>query len=618
MITLKYVVDSLNFKKEISFENWEDLFQKTDVIQQLPELNNQFILNNVEGGISVLYPYNHGEDFLIQFTSSKLKKLAGADFDDLKGKSYSNSFPLLNKLGFIKSVNYVFNNQKSLEGSVKIYKDDILVTKYDHLIVLEDKKIFVINKNIVTVHLFSEKEKKLFNSPRYGILILGENEEILRVNKTFCKLSGYNFKELKELGLNNLILDSQNLDSHLSGVGIVISKLLNDEILVSESNIKILTKSNEVKWIKTHTTKMVNTENLVQSVILDITENHQIIDNALNFKNNLLSLNSLSNQKIAICSWENNKFTWTNEIYNILEISSSDYDDSVDLLYKFACDEYHEEFKRIFNLLSDSNNDFNIPIRIKTALGSIKDLMVYSTVNLNDEGKVNSFVSFVQDITTDVLHEKKVKQLSAKNKMLIDEKESLLHEVHHRVKNNMQIILSLLNLELRFRPEDLPAVVEETRNRLNSMILIHENIYQNNTSSNLNMEKYIRSEIKSLLKKYNSDIFFEFDLDEITLDLDKAVPLGLVINELTLNVINHAFINENKSSTLYVSLKYRSIDDMVILTFIDNGKGMPDDFDFESYPSLGITIINGLIKQMEGNILILDTEGAGFEINFKR
>ena len=158
--------------------------------------------------------------------------------------------------------------------------------------------------------------------------------------------------------------------------------------------------------------------------------------------------------------------------------------------------------------------------------------------------KINGFL---QDITKDIEIKQDLED-SIVNQTI------LLKEVHHRVKNNLQIILSLINLELKFNHEDYENILKKTRNRILSMASIHEQVYNSSDITHVNSDEYLKLTLENLFNLYSSNIKLHLDIISYELHMDKAIPLGLIINELGLNSIKYAFDDDEKGN-FYV--KYR-------------------------------------------------------------
>jgi PAS domain S-box-containing protein len=199
----------------------------------------------------------------------------------------------------------------------------------------------------------------------------------------------------------------------------------------------------------------------------------------------------------------------------------------------------------------------------------------------------------------------------------LKEKEVLLQEIHHRVKNNMQIISSLLSLQANHTgSEEASEVLKESRGRVKSMAMIHEKLYHSHNLSRLNMGEYLTNLVKDILSSYSqvsSRITAEVDVKDIYLNIDTALPMGLIVNELVSNCIKHAF-PEGKGN---INVKLLQDENNYILTVSDNGTGLPVEIDpFES-SSLGLKLVNSLSIQLEGHLSVQRDHGTAFVLDFK-
>jgi PAS domain S-box-containing protein len=200
----------------------------------------------------------------------------------------------------------------------------------------------------------------------------------------------------------------------------------------------------------------------------------------------------------------------------------------------------------------------------------------------------------------------------------LQEKELLLKEVHHRVKNNMQVISSLLNIQAEsIEDEKFSTLLSESQQRIKSMALIHENLYQSDNLLGINFQEYIEMLGNSLCRFYASPgvlIKMNYDIDDISLDIETAVPCGLIINELVSNSLKHAYTEHQGIG--HISTSFKHFEDSYILSISDDGKGMPEDFSFDNISSMGMEIICILTNQLDGNIQLIKDNGSTFRVAF--
>lgn len=252
-------------------------------------------------------------------------------------------------------------------------------------------------------------------------------------------------------------------------------------------------------------------------------------------------------------------------------------------------------------------NDFNMLTTVAAML-SAKIIQARAT---------NELKEYQQNLEN--LISEKTSELEQTNKSLLlknQEKEILLKEVHHRVKNNMQIMISLLNIQsnsTESRKEK--AILEDFQNRIRSMSLIHEHLYLEKDVSNIALDKYIYELIGTLSTSFRQqeDLELSFDLAHIHINIDIAIPLGLILNELMTNALQHGIIDRIDGK---ISIVLSEKDGVMSLTFSDNGPG----FDYENYKgeSFGLELIDILTSQIGGELFYLQSAGSHFHIEFNK
>ena len=210
------------------------------------------------------------------------------------------------------------------------------------------------------------------------------------------------------------------------------------------------------------------------------------------------------------------------------------------------------------------------------------------------------------------------KQAEEQIKASLQEKEVLLKEIHHRVKNNLQIISSLLNLQAEYLKDNQALeVFKDSQNRIESMALIHEKLYQSQDLAKINFADYIQDLVTNLFYSYNvnsSAINLKMNVEEVFLAIDAAIPCGLIINELISNSLKYAF---PQRETGEICIAFCSIEaNLFTLTISDNGVGFAQDFDFQATESLGLRLVKGLTHQLQGNIDFISYNGVKYKIIF--
>ncbi|MBT3208728.1 MAG: response regulator [Bacteroidetes bacterium] len=218
-----------------------------------------------------------------------------------------------------------------------------------------------------------------------------------------------------------------------------------------------------------------------------------------------------------------------------------------------------------------------------------------------------------------LLQEMEIRKTTEKKlRQTIYEKKILFKELHHRVKNNMQIISSILNLQLNTIDDPLMAkLFEESQDRIKSMSLVHENIYKTKNVDKINFKEYVKTLITNLFHSYtmNSSVSFNNDIEDIFLSIDLGVPCGLIINEIVSNSMKYAFANK-PDGIVYISLKKLKNKNLELI-ISDNGIGVSNDLNIEESETLGLQIVSALVSQIDGEIEIDNSNGTKFTIIFK-
>lgn len=207
------------------------------------------------------------------------------------------------------------------------------------------------------------------------------------------------------------------------------------------------------------------------------------------------------------------------------------------------------------------------------------------------------------------------KLLQEKNDIIskaLSEKEILLKEIHHRVKNNLQVVSSLLNLQSRsINDEKALSAIKEGRDRVKSMALIHQNLYSDDNLTGVEIKDYIEKLVQSLFTSYNiqnEKITLETDIDSLNLDVDTVIPIGLILTELISNALKYAF-NETKHNGC-LTIKLKQDDSGLLLNVRDNGIGLPNDWNFDKLNSLGYQLIRSFAAKMKAKLTITGNDGT--------
>lgn len=239
----------------------------------------------------------------------------------------------------------------------------------------------------------------------------------------------------------------------------------------------------------------------------------------------------------------------------------------------------------------------------------------YKTVPLYDkDGGIPRILAVVENITQRKIAEQKLKAS-------LREKELLLKEIHHRVKNNMAVIAGMLNLQAASFPDPkIKKILKNTHQRIHSMALVHENLYKSSDLAQIDFSRYLPELVKQIFQGTgisDEHITLKVDAGNTFLGVDSAIPLGLIINELVTNAIKHAFSSPNPTNGI-VEIRLNEIDGGYLLTVSDNGVGLPEDIDSQSISSFGLYLVDLLCHQLSGELEIHRSGGTTFRITFPK
>jgi PAS domain S-box-containing protein len=343
-------------------------------------------------------------------------------------------------------------------------------------------------------------------------------------------------------------------------------------------------------------------------------------------------------QKMAhIGNWDwdvvTDKVYWSDETYSILKLDplkfGATYDAFLSYVHPDDLNNVKDAFKRALN-----GKPFSIDYRIILAGGEERIVRTHAEVIFDDENSPVRMRGTVQDITKHKKAEETLAKIETARKK----------EIHHRIKNNLQVISSLLDLQAEkfknighIKDLEVQEAFKESQDRVRSMFLIHEELYKGGGIDALDISSYIKELTKNLLLAYslgNNNISLDLDLEaNIFFDMDTATPMGIIINELVSNSLKHAFSGRDKGEIrvkLHKNEKRKSINNTngsknrncksansFTLTVSDNGVGIPENLNLKNLNSLGLQLINVLVEQLDGELELKRNNGTEFTIRFK-
>lgn len=246
-------------------------------------------------------------------------------------------------------------------------------------------------------------------------------------------------------------------------------------------------------------------------------------------------------------------------------------------------------------------------------IGSILALIIFAAL-LYNRSRLKSNANKTLE-----LKRKQIDEQNEQLKKLLSEKEWLLKEIHHRVKNNLQIVISLLNTQSAYlENEDALMAIQNSQHRMHAMSLIHQKLYQSDNLSTIDISWYIYELISYIKECYSAEkmIHFSIDTEKVFLDVSQAVPLGLIVNEAVNNTVKYAFPDKVKGE---VTVSFKNTErDFYELVISDNGVGLPENFNMDETESLGMNLMRGLTDQLDGTFLLENKNGLKIIITFRK
>lgn len=324
----------------------------------------------------------------------------------------------------------------------------------------------------------------------------------------------------------------------------------------------------------------------------------------------------LEAQKIGhIGSWEldinSNKMSCSAEFYNIIGTDPSKlgegYNAIIELIHPEDRPMVEKSIQNAIKLHESFSNDY----RILKSDGSVRILSSKGQVINENSGAAPRLVVTEQDITEQKVAEEKIRSS-------LKEKEMLLAEIHHRVKNNLQVISSLLRLQSRFIEDDASIeIFKETQNRVRSIAILHEKLYQSEDLAKIKIDEYVKLLAEDLLYFYeldNSKVEMNIDVEEVYLNIETAIPCGLIIDELVSNSLKYAF-KPGENGTITIEL-HSNENDRFTLAVSDDGVGIPLTVDPENSETFGMQLIKYLSNQLKADLELDRKDGTKFKLEF--
>lgn len=439
-----------------------------------------------------------------------------------------------------------------------------------------------------------------------GICILSE-DRIIKVNEQMCRNLGYTREELTSMSVLDIdpLITKENL-----------SKLIEDFLKYGCNHVETQHRRKDGTFFPVDiTTTRINYEGnqLGVSFIQDITE-RKMAEDALRESEERLRLSlAAANQAFYDLDVKAGSARLSPEFPRILGFSPEDFPPTIDFLREqIHPEDLNHAVNTYLATVEGETEGFSIEYRLQTRPGGWKWVLSQGKAIEHDgNGKALRVIGILADIS-------ERKKIEEQIRASLTEKTILLKEIHHRVKNNLQIISSLLDLQAEYICNEQDRIfLQDSQNRIRSMALIHQKLYQSESLASIDFDDYLHDLASYLLSssaQNSARIGLKIEASDVFLKMDEAIPCGLIVCELISNSLQHAFPDGRKGE---VSVSCRLDDDCIALRVSDNGIGLPPGFDFTNAESLGLQLVCMLVQQLRGTIDLERDGGTSFMVRFR-
>lgn len=593
--------------------NPDDMYQEAPQVKKPEKVRFSNIMKHVPSDINVFLPIDNGEDFIIERIGWNLLERANAHLEDVEGCKLSQLSPFYYEL-LKDNFKEVLESKKTKTMRIFYYISDRIRTLANINILCDEGEIYVISDLRNSFEdVKTEKEQKE-----------EEDENKANLIEYFSQTGSY-YKTRNEFtwtpGIYNIINRSREpSDSYYNIIfDLVIpeDRPLVEELLDTmspetdtyENIIRIKTPGGHIKYLDTYlyskfdeNGEEVSHYGLFKDISVD---SHKHMTRPVDFMLNGFKHNAKLSLLIEPLS---KRYEFSEGFYKMIEIPKGEYVHSKDIINNIVEEDIKEELNKLINgEIEEVNRVFTYKVHGNDDDKKICELFIERF----NYGNKNHSIGFLTDIT---YARQKQKELIESNAT----KNILIKEVHHRVKNNLQVLSSFLNLERRAYGNNPNRILDNMQARLSSLALLHEKTYNTEDFININLEDYMTDQDSTLHSLFGAkDINFTSEVDpEIHLPMDVITPLLLIVDELTMNAVKHAFPDpEMPNKTISKKIKY--VDEHICeLILKDNGVGLESPESLINH-NLGWEIINNLTRQINGKLEILDCDiGTGFKIIF--
>ncbi len=593
--------------------NPDDMYQEAPQVKKPKNVRFSNIMKHVPSDINVFLPIDNGEDYIVERIGWNLLERANAQLEDIEGRKLSQLSPFYYEL-LKDNFKEVLETKKTKTLRIFYYISDRIRTLANIHILYDEGEIYIISdlKNSFEEVKTKEEQKE-------------EDEENKANLIEYFSQTGSYYKTRNEFtwtpGIYNIINRSREpSDSYYNIIfDLVIpeDRPLVEELLETmspetdtyENIIRIKTPGGHLKYLDTYLYSKfdengdeISHYGLFKDISVD---SHKHMTRPVDFMLNGFKHNAKLSLLVEPLS---RRYEFSEGFYKMIEVPKGEYIHNKSIIDNIVEEDVKEDLnKLIAGEICEVNRVFTYKVHGDENHHKICELFIERF----KYGNKDHSIGFLTDIT---YARQKQQELIESNAT----KNILIKEVHHRVKNNLQVLSSFLNLERRAYGSNPNRILDNMQARLSSLALLHEKTYNTEDFININLEDYMTDQDSTLHSLFRAkDINFTSEVDpEIHLSMDVITPLLLIVDELTMNAIKHAFPDPDMPNKT-ISKEIKFVDENICeLILKDNGVGLESPESLTNH-NLGWEIINNLTKQINGKLEILDCDvGTGFKIIF--
>lgn len=472
------------------------------------------------------------------------------------------------------------------------------------------RDISVIKKSETELRLNEEKYRAIYSQAYVGIALVDkENEKFLQVNQRLCDILGFTMEEMQSKTIDDLRIkgDLSRLPSGKDFIRRGFERIFDEQRYINASGAEVIFNIT-ISLIKDENGSPLFFVYIYEDITPKRKAEEQIRIQAAKLNAIFESSSHMiwtMDREYKLTSFNSNQIKWLKDVYGLKPYIGMPMMSGA----MISTEDYNAFWK------SKADQAFaGDTLKFETLFESKKGIKYWREIYLNPIRNERDEVVEISCIAHDISDQKTAEDNIRQS---LKEKEVLLKEVHHRVKNNLQVISSILNLQSSYvKDKKSLDLLLESQNRIKSMAFVHESLYQTKDFSNINFSSYVENITSNLVHSYSNPDNppkLNMELDAIQLNLDTAIPCGLIINELISNSLKYAF-RDKKDGQLDVTVKKSG--NSIRIVIADNGKGFPANVDFRNTESLGLQLVVTLVDQINGKIELETKKGAKFTIDF--